>query len=242
MPKTVAILQSNYIPWKGYFDLIARVDEFILYDEVQFTRRDWRNRNRIKTAAGTQWLTIPVEVKGKYFQKIRDVRIAEAGWGEDHWNRFRQAYARAPYLAQWKDPIEELFRGATQETLSEVNERILRMVCGWLGITTPITRSADYDTSEEDPTRRLVSLCLQANADHYLSGPAAKAYMDEARFAEAGIELGYADYAGYPEYSQPHPPFDHAVTVLDLLACTGPEAREHMRRNGEGADVRRRAA
>jgi hypothetical protein len=105
-PKTIAIVQSNYIPWKGYFDLIARVDEFILYDDMQYTRRDWRNRNLIKTAQGLQWLTIPVDVKGKYFQRINETQISDANWAEVHWKSIVHTYARAPFFAQYKDTFQ----------------------------------------------------------------------------------------------------------------------------------------
>ncbi|MBJ7432720.1 MAG: WbqC family protein, partial [Gemmataceae bacterium] len=108
MAKTVAILQSNYIPWKGYFDLIRSVDEFILYDEVQYTRRDWRNRNKIKTADGTQWLTVPVEVKGKYFQKINETLISESGWEKNHWTRICSAYSKAPYFKEYYPKLVHL--------------------------------------------------------------------------------------------------------------------------------------
>lgn len=106
--KKVAILQSNYIPWKGYFDLIGAVDEFILYDDMQYTRRDWRNRNQIKTPQGVQWLTVPVRVKGKYEQKIRDTEIDGSDWAVAHWKALVQNYARAPHFAEiaaWLEPL-----------------------------------------------------------------------------------------------------------------------------------------
>src|SRR5438046_4323553 len=98
MARKAAIVQSNYIPWKGYFDLIRRVDEFILYDDVQYTRRDWRNRNLIKTPQGLRWLTIPVEVKGKYYQSIRDTKIADPVWAASHWQTIVHNYGRAPHV------------------------------------------------------------------------------------------------------------------------------------------------
>lgn len=232
MGKTVAIVQSNYVPWKGYFDLVRSADEFVLYDDVQYTRRDWRNRNRIKTADGLQWLTIPVEVKGKYTQKIRDTRVSDHDWAAAHWARVRNAYAKAPHLPDAAELLGELYaEAAALEFLSDINERFLRAICDRLGITTRITLSADYDTSNPDPTGRLLDVCTQAGATEYLSGPAAKAYLDESAFARAGIAVRYMDYAGYPEYPQLHGPFEHAVSVLDLLAMTGPRAAAYLTRS-----------
>ena len=232
MGKTVTIVQSNYVPWKGYFDLLRTADEFVLYDDVQYTRRDWRNRNRIKTADGPQWLTIPVEVKGKYTQTIRDTRVSDRTWAANHWTRIRHAYAKAPHLRDVTELLGELYAAATGlEFLSEINERFLRAICGVLGITTRITSSADYDTGNPDPTGRLLDVCTQAGATEYLSGPAARAYLDESLFAAAGVRVRYMDYAGYPEYPQLHGPFEHAISALDLLVMTGPRAAEYLNRS-----------
>jgi hypothetical protein len=232
MGKTVAIVQSNYVPWKGYFDLVRAADEFVLYDDVQYTRRDWRNRNRIKTSAGLQWLTIPVEVKGKYTQKIRDTRVSDRAWAANHWTRLRHAYAKAPHFGEFAELLGCLYADAAGlEFLSEVNESFLRVVCGLLDITTRLRPSADYDVSNPDPSGRLLAICTQAGATEYLSGPAARAYLDEAAFARAGVTVRYMDYTGYPEYPQLHGPFEHAVSVLDLLFMTGPRAADHLNRS-----------
>ncbi len=231
MGKTVAIVQSNYVPWKGYFDLIRAADEFVLYDDVQYTRRDWRNRNRIKTADGPQWLTIPVEVKGKYTQRIRDTKVSDRSWAASHWTRLRHAYAKAPHLRDFAELFGAVYADAAGlEFLSEVNEHFLRVVCGLLGVTTRITSSADYDLGNPDPSGRLLDICTRAGATEYLSGPAARAYLDESLFARAGVAVRYMDYAGYPEYPQLHGPFEHAVSVLDLLFMTGPRAAAYLNR------------
>jgi hypothetical protein len=228
MSKTVAIVQSNYIPWKGYFDLIARADEFILLDDVQYTRRDWRNRNRIKTARGLEWLTIPVEVKGKYQQAIRDTVVSDVSWPERHWRTISQHYARAPFFGAYRERFEELYRGTAERYLSEVNYRFLTAICAVLGIGTPLRWSSEYELANEK-TDRLVSLCRQAAANIYLTGPAAKSYLNEARFHEHGIDVAYMDYSGYPDYDQLYPPFEHGVTVLDLILHTGPDAPQYLR-------------
>jgi WbqC-like protein len=238
--KRVAIVQSNYIPWKGYFDLIAAVDEFILFDEVQYTRRDWRNRNRIKTRNGPLWLTIPVAVKGNYSSPIRDITVSDPGWNVKHWRTLRTTYARAHRFRDMEPRVEELYLGCQEERLSEINRRFLEAICGWLDIGTPLRWSWEYpaaelgvnesETRERDGTRtrRLAEICAQAGAAIYLSGPAAKAYLRPEPFAEHGIEVEYFDYSGYPEYEQLHPPFDHHVSVVDLLFNTGSDARRHL--------------
>jgi hypothetical protein len=229
--KTVAILQSNYIPWKGYFDLIGLVDEFILYDDVQYTRRDWRNRNKIKTPSGVKWLTIPVVVKGRYAQRVRETEVADQTWSRDHWQAIAHNYARAPFFDQYRERLEELFLGCQEQMLSQVNARFLRALCEILGIRTRMSWSMEYQLIE-GKTERLVDLCRQAGATRYLSGPAARSYIDEAQFAGAGIELSWMEYADYPEYRQLYPPFDHAVSVIDLILNEGPDAPRFMKSLG----------
>jgi hypothetical protein len=253
--KRVAIVQSNYVPWKGYFDLIATVDEFVLYDDAQYTKRDWRNRNVIKTKNGLHWLTIPVAVKGRFEQRICDAVVSDRGWNEAHWRTIRAAYARAPYFRYYEPALAELFAGAASERLSEINHRFLTGLCRLLAIDTRLTWSMDYapqrasacvnpqsiDSGHELPidagcqkrlhaTQRLVDICVAAKATHYLSGPAARAYIEPALFAEAGITLEYFDYSGYREYPQLYPPFEHGVSVIDLLVHAGADAPAYMRR------------
>ena len=226
-PKRIAIVQSNYIPWKGYFDLIASVDEFVLCDDVQFTRRDWRNRNRIKTSDGPKWLTVPVAVKGKYGQAIKDTRISDVSWRENHWKNLYHAYSKAPNFSQYAARIEEVYQDASDEALSLINHRFLTAVCDLLGIDTEITWSMDYE-ARRGKSERLVDICGHAGASEYLSGPSARAYLDESLFEEAGVDVLWMDYEGYLEYDQLYPPFEHHVTVLDLLFHTGTKARDHM--------------
>jgi hypothetical protein len=238
--KRVAAIQSSYIPWRGYFDVIGLVDEFILLDEVQYTKRDWRNRNRIKTAQGLLWMTIPVQVKGRYRQRIDEVRIADRGWAERHWQTLRQAYAAADRFEDTAEQIAALYEQAGElERLSDVNRLFLDGLCPMLGIDTRLSWSTDY-ASEGAGTERLASLCAQAGADEYVSGPAARAYLDEDEFASRGIAVRWMDYSGYPAYPQVHPPYDEAVSIIDLLFNTGPDAERYMKhaageREREGA-------
>jgi hypothetical protein len=226
--KKLALVQSNYIPWKGYFDLINLVDEFVLFDDVQYTRRDWRNRNRIKTSNGTKWLTIPVEVKGKYFQKINETVISDPDWNRLHWKTITHSYSKAPFFQQYRERLEDLYRGATDKYLSRINHRFIVAICEILGITTKISWSMDFNLVG-DKTERLVYLCKQASATKYISGPAAKAYLNENLFAGEGIAVAYIDYSGYPEYQQLYPPFDPRVSIIDLILNEGPDATRYMK-------------
>ena len=230
MNTRVAIVQSNYVPWKGYFDLIKAADVFVLYDDVQYTKNDWRNRNRIKTAAGVRWLTIPVR-QVSLDQSILETRVSDERWRKKHWSSIVQDYARAPHLATYRDRLESLYLDGGEDRLSFVNERFIREICELLGIRTVIRRSEEF-ALPEGKTERLVALCSALGASEYLSGPAARAYLDEAQFEAAGISVRYADYADYPEYPQLHPPFEHAVSAIDLLLNVGPEAPRYLKEIG----------
>lgn len=227
-PKTVAIVQSNYVPWKGYFDLIGLVDEFVIYDTMQYTKRDWRNRNVIKAAGGPMWLTIPVETKGRFRQRIDETVVSDPSWAERHWKTLQSSYARAPCFNSVHPEIEALYRAPQPDHLSDINRRFIEALCRMLGITTRITSSADYNCSGQR-SERLLNICTAAGATSYLSGPSARAYLDVDLFAKAGVGVEFMDYAGYDEYPQPHPPFKHEVSVLDLIFCTGANARRYLK-------------
>lgn len=226
--KTVAIIQSNYIPWKGYFDIINMVDEFLLYDEAQYTKGDWRNRNQIKTPEGLKWLTIPVVKKGKFGQEICDVRIGDPDWARIHFETISQFYAKSRYFPQYNGFIRSLYFDRAEDFLGQINYWFIRTVMDLLGIATRVTWSTDYGRSSAGRTERLVELCKAAEATNYLSGPAAGAYLDEGLFDQAGIKLQFMDYSGYPEYEQLHPPFMHHVSIIDLLLNCGPEAAYYI--------------
>ncbi|MFA7398944.1 MAG: WbqC family protein [Sideroxydans sp.] len=226
--KKVAILQSNYIPWKGYFDLIAAVDEFILYDDMQYTRRDWRNRNQIKTPQGVQWITVPVKVKGKYHQTIRETEIDGVEWQSEHWKTIVQNYRRAPHFAEVVELFEPLYLQETYTHISTLNRTFIETVCRYLGIHTKISNSWDY-TLLDGKTERLADLCVQAGGTEYISGPSAKDYVDEMVFSERNIKLSWFDYTGYTEYPQLWGEFKHGVTILDLIFNCGKDAPRYMR-------------
>jgi hypothetical protein len=226
--KRVAIVQSNYVPWRGYFDLIAAVDEFILLDDAQYTRRDWRNRNKIKTPQGSRWLTIAVEVSGRYTQSIYETRAAEQDWPERHWDIIRQSYAKAPHFNELGSFVEGLYASVPGTCLTHINRHFLEGIAARLGIVTPVTVSLDY-RPQGAKTDRLLDLCLKAGATEYVSGPAARAYLEEDRFREHGISVSWFQYGPYPGYDQVCPPFDPQVSILDLLLCAGSAASSLFR-------------
>jgi hypothetical protein len=220
--KKVAILQSSYIPWKGFFDIIHDVDLFLFYDDVQFTSRDWRTRNKIKTPNGTLWLTVPVGSDRD--RLICEVALQDPYWAAKHWKTLAQFYAKAPYFKKYRAFFEHLYLERQWSTLSELNQHLTTAIAReLLGITTQFGDSRAYPV-EGQKFDRIFNLLQAAGAGHYVSGPSAKDYIDESCMQAASIELVYKSYAGYPEYPQFHPPFEHAVSILDLLFHTGADA------------------
>lgn len=208
--------------------MIAAVDEFILYDDMQYTRRDWRNRNQIKTPQGIQWLTVPVLVKGKYHQKIRDTQIDGTGWAIAHWKALTQNYRRAPHFLEVASWLEPLYLEQNFTHISQLNQSFIESICNYLLIKTVIRSSSDYILLD-GKTERLADLCIQAGGTEYISGPVAKNYIDEKIFLDSGIKLTWFSYAGYPAYPQLWGEFTHGVTILDLLFNCGKESARYMR-------------
>jgi len=225
--KTLAVSQSNYIPWKGYFDLINFADQFILYDDVQYTKNDWRNRNLIKTDCGTSWLTIPV-LKKKLSQKIQDTTTANNTWRIKHWRSLCQYYGKARYFKLYAPAIETLYSDMDSHEISTINYQFISTICRFLNINTKIEFSHKFKLPR-GKTERLVDLCQQTDSQIYLSGPAAKVYLDVRLFKEKGIDVRFMDYSDYPEYRQLYPPFVHQVSVLDLIFNEGPNAHKYMK-------------
>ncbi len=226
--KKIAILQSNYIPWKGYFDIMGSVDEFVIYDEMQYTKNDWRNRNKIKTTNGLIWLTIPVKIE-KLNQKINETKIADNKWYIKHKNSLQTNYGKATKFKECKDFIFNIYEQASRlDYISEINYTFLNEINKFLKISTKISFSTDYNIGD-GKTERLINICKQSNSNIYLSGPSAKNYIDEALFTKNNINLEWFDYIGYKEYEQLHPPFEHGVSILDLIFNTGEDAYKYLK-------------
>jgi hypothetical protein len=200
----------------------------MVLDVVQYTKRDWRNRNKIKTQTGTEWLSIPVKVSDRFLQRIQDTEIEDPDWAEKHFNRIKQCYKNAAAWSEVGPLLESWYNGCTSNLLSDINRFLLAAVCNYLGIATPITTAVDYPP-DDDKNLRLVRLCQARQANVYYTGPAARAYLDENAFRENGIEVRYLDHTGYPEYPQLYGAFEHGVSIIDLLLNTGPAATTFMK-------------
>lgn len=221
--KRVAVLQSSYVPWRGYFDIIHDVDLFVFYDDVQFTKNDWRNRNRVKAPGGAAWISIPVGTV--IHRNIDEVPLpSELRWVRQHLNTLQACYGRAPHYRRYAPWLAEALSDSRNTMLHQLNRALItRIASEYLGLTTIFDDSRNYTLHgvRED---RLLDLLVQVGATEYVSGPSARAYLDEDRFAQAGVRVIWKDYAGYPVYPQAHPPFDPQVSVLDLLFHVGPAA------------------
>lgn len=223
--KRVAIIQSNYLPWKGYFDIVHDVDEFIFLDEVRYTVRNWRNRNKIKTANGPLWLTVPTGEDTR--RAIDEVKLTDPSWQARHWKSITQAYGKAPGFHLYRDFFESIFLEKHWKSLSEFNQTTTRRIATeLLGLKTSFTNSRDY-SAQGTKLDLVLDLLERSGATYYLSGPSALSYLDESRFLERSIELEIKKYE-YPAYPQLYPPFIHEVSILDLIFNTGAEAASYI--------------
>lgn len=226
MPRKVAIVQSNYIPWKGYFDIINMVDLFIFHDDLQYTKQDWRNRNLIKTPRGTEWLSIPCGSDEN--RLIYEIILTNKSWQEKHWRKIKQYYSIAPYFELYRNFFEDFYLQHNWINLSDLNQYLIKNICQlFLGINTKFDDSRRYNL-KENKSARVLELLKKVDANEYLSGPAAKNYLDEGKFADAGIKLFWMDYSNYIEYNQLYPPFIHNVSIIDLLFSVGEESYKYL--------------
>lgn len=220
----MAAHQPQYLPWLGYFHKMAMCDVFIYLDDVQYKKREFQNRNRIRVKDGWQWLTVPVLTKGHYDQEIRHVEIeANASWAKDHWMAVRLAYGRAPFFQANAGELEK-FYAKPWRGLMEMSEALADHHRTALGIKTPLRRSSEFGIHTLK-TQRLVDLCKAVGADTYLSGQGARDYLEEGLFKEAGIRLMYQEFH-HPEYAQAYPGFEPYMAALDLILNHGPKSRE----------------
>jgi len=222
----VVINQSNYLPWRGYFDLIHDADIFIFLDDVQYTKNDWRNRNRCKGPNGTFWLTIPVG--GSTRQRVCDVALPQGPWAKKHLRALTQSYGDCPHFSDYASFFTATYSSLRWSTLSALNQHLtITIGRDILGVKTQFLNSDQFGISATNQ-ERVLALLKAVGATTYISGPRAKAYLDPAAFAAAGVALVWKDYSSYPEYPQPFPPFDPAVSIVDLLFSTGPRAADYI--------------
>jgi len=226
----VGIIQSSYVPWRGYFDLMASVDAFVFYDDVQYSKGDWRNRNRIKTIRGIEWLTVPVH-HNKLKKKINETTIDyNRPWQKKHCLKLRESYQDAKYSDEMLG-LASVIQSSHFETISELNTNLIGSICTYLEISTPTCFSSEFSLSGTK-TDRLIDLLKKLNASTYLSGPSADAYLDKEAFRRAGIQLEYKSY-DYDPYPQLWGEFDGALSILDLIANCGTSARGLLSSNTE---------
>ncbi len=222
---TCVILQPSYLPWRGYFHQIQKADTFVFYDDVQYDRDGWRNRNRIKTPAGSKWLTIPLQARGENWRSltIREMRTtAGEDWRRKHWESIRHSYAHAPYFERYRSMIEQWY-AADAPNLADFTIETTVALAAALGIEhTTYVRSSSLSAGGSK-TERILNILKQVGASRYVSGPSAQSYLDVAALDRAGIAVEWMSY-DYREYSQLYPPFDPQVSALDLLLNTGPDA------------------
>lgn len=227
----VAVIQSSYLPWRGYFDLIGRVDKFIFYDIVKYTKNDFRNRNKIRTVNGTSWLTIPIE-GAAVKQRIDEVTFKDSRWQQKHYKSLSLGYAKAPCFSYLKNFLTATYLDRKWTGLSEVNQSTTRELSSLLGIPTDRFASAsDYgDFSGLERVPRLLELLSRAGATSYLSGPNAKGYLEghKSDFERLGIAVEFYSYPAYPEYPQLAKPFSADVTLVDLLMNVGEDAPNYI--------------
>tara|TARA_B100000676_G_C17933421_1_gene762218 strand:- start:96 stop:791 length:696 start_codon:yes stop_codon:yes gene_type:complete len=229
MSNKIIITQSNYIPWKGYFTSMKKATHVILYDNAQYTRRDWRNRNKIITPNGPSWLSIPIDVKGKFHQKINEARVKDNKWSLDHWNKIVQNYKKAPCFDEYSIHFKDLYTKqlCEYEYLSDINRVMLQKCIDLLDIEIKVLDSREFDI-RGGKTEKLINLCNDLEANEYFTGPAAKGYMEEDLFEKNNIKLTYYDLDGFPTYKQLWDGFDHYVSVLDMFFILGSETKEHF--------------
>ena len=223
----VGMIQSNYIPWRGYFDFIDDVNLFIFYDDVQYTMRDWRNRNKIKTDKDLLWLTVPVVNSQNDVINIEDAKIDYTQrWAVKHINSIKQAYCKAPYFKDYFEQLSEILH-VNHNNISELNISLIKWLMKQLNVNTKLKMSREFNPVGSK-TERIIDILIKAKADTYLVGPAAKNYIEVEKFKDAGIGLEYKAYE-YETYPQLYNKFEPQVSVLDLLFNCGGESRKYLK-------------
>jgi len=224
----ISVHQPHYLPWLGYFDKIAASDLFVLLDNVQYKKREYQNRNKIRTRQGVKWLTVPVATTGKYEQMTGEVEIESgASWREKHLETLRHAYSSAPHFKRVFEELEELYMGREWARLAEINSAMLAWFMKEMEIETRVALESELGTGGLS-TERIVNICRAVGADVYLSGSGGRDYMDEALFEKAGLKLEYQKYE-HPVYPQVHGGFEPFMGIVDLLFNAGKNAAQIVR-------------
>ena len=194
MVKKIAINQSNYFPWIGYFKLIEYVDEFIFYDEAQYTRGDWRNRNIITQNGKKKWITIPLKKKNTFLKKINEMETENHEWKKHHLNKIKNFYLKEKNFSTIYDLITNIYNQIDTNNLSKINQICIKKICEYENITTKMSNSIDVEKKTKNPTDRIIEICNYKKASHYVSGKAALNYLETKKFNESNITLEWFDY------------------------------------------------
>lgn len=228
----LAVHQPQYMPWLGYFHKIANCDLFIFLDDVQYKKREFQNRNQVKTPKGAVWLTVPVITKDKFHQKINEVLIDNStDWRKEHLKTLEHNYAHAKYYKDHIGFFRDLY-GRSWDRLTEISMAIISYTLSYLKINTPYRYSSEFQVTTQS-TQRLIDLCKKTGADSYLSGPGGRSYMEEDMFKDSGIRLTYQNFE-YPAYPQLYGPFEPYLASVDMLFNCGPESRGILLGKGKG--------
>jgi hypothetical protein len=219
----VACIQPSYLPWKGYFHLIQQVDHFVFYDDAQYSKGSWRNRNQIIVNGSPKWLKVPV-CKASWHFPINQVTI-EAPYAQEHWRLIVEGYRKARHFPAYSEAVHEIVCRA-ERSLSNLTVFQTVELAKLLGVSTPWTLMSELHI-ESKRTEKLVAMCQRLGATEYISGPSARDYIEPEKFDAAGIKLSYHEYR-YPEYPQLSREFTHHVSVLDMLFNLGPEAPDYI--------------
>lgn len=218
----VVVLQPGYLPWLGFFDQVIRSDVFVYYDDVQYDKHGWRNRNRIKSPTGPIWLTVPVLNGGRFGQKINEVEIDNrSSWARKHITAIGQNYSKAPYLRRFLPQLEELLM-RRWDSLVELDVASVAMICDWIGVHRKIERSSQLGI-EGEQSGRLLDICRHFKADRYLSGDSAQNYLDVEAFAQQGVQVEWQSYQ-HPTYQQLHGEFTPFLSIIDLVMNLGEDS------------------
>ncbi len=242
--KRVVILQPGYLPWIGFFDMMAKADVFVIFDDVQYTVRDWRSRNRIKKPDGVLWLTVPIQSKGSREKLIKDVEVDSAQkWQRNHSKNLQSFYSKTPFFEQTMEMIGDLYEKSFQFLL-DVDMDFISKVSHFLGIKAEVCFSSSLP-SDGVKDEKLLSICKHLQATHYLSGNAARDYLREPLFNAEGISVEWHNYQ-HPVYHQrwlKEQGFISHLSIVDLLFNHGHDALDILSANKkvalpEGTQVR----
>jgi len=227
--KVITIHQPNYMPWSGFFHKWMLADTFVILDTVQYHKNEWQNRNRIKTAQGEQWITVPVTYR--FPQRIDEVGIMPGNWAKKQISSIEQAYAKSPYLAEYWQPIKDVLLQKHQY-IADLNSALIQVMGQMLGCTAPLLRASDLPISHDDPTQRLIAITQHLNGNCYLSGSEGRNYLKTEPFLQAGISLMFQNVRP-PVYPQLHGEFIPYLSALDVLLNMGEDAKEIIRCMGD---------